>query len=317
MAIIARSMNELLKLKPELDTTTDATSFLARNGATAPFDGYVGSSQMQFAAKDSIQRLGINQVYGPYLDGNTYVLAKMLDIKNLPDSVKCRHILLGTADRQGNPLLPDSVAKKIVDSIALAIKNGANFDLLNVKYSTDEVAKTSKGEMTFSSSTIQGEGFAKEFGQFILFDGKPGDKKVVKTQFGWHYIEILSFISPQPSYKVAYLAQEIVASQETDNTALNKANQFAGDSKDLKSFDETYEKTIKAQGIIKGVGINIKPNDGNVQGMSSRTFVKNIYAAKRGEVLKPERIGNDYVVAVVTDIFEEGTKKCCHGKVIC
>ena len=31
-----------------------------------------------------------------------------------------------------------------------------------------------------------------------------------------------------------------------------------------------------------------------------------MYDAKRGEVLKPERIGNDYVVAVVTEVIEEG-----------
>ena len=49
--------------------------------------------------------------------------------------------------------------------------------------------------------------------------------------------------------------------------------------------------------------MNIKPNDAQVQGLVSRTFVKNIYAAKRGEVLKPERIGNDYVVAVVTEVL--------------
>jgi parvulin-like peptidyl-prolyl isomerase len=35
--------------------------------------------------------------------------------------------------------------------------------------------------------------FAKEFGQFILFDGKPGERKAVKTSFGWHFIEILTF----------------------------------------------------------------------------------------------------------------------------
>ncbi len=299
--------NQLQLLKPGFDTTTDVNSFLARNGSPAPFDGYIGASQMQFAAKDTIQKLGINQVFGPYLDDKAYTLAKMLDIKTLPDSVKCRHILLGTQDRSGNPIMPDSVAKKKVDSIEMAIKNGANFDTLNMKYSTDEAAKTTKGVMTFSSASIQGEGFAKAFGQFILFDGKPGDKKVVKTEFGWHYIEILAFIKPQPSYKVAYLTQDIVPSQETDNNALNKANQFAAESRDEKSFDATVEK-LKSQGVVKTFGLNIRPNDAQVQGLSSRQLVKDIYEAKRGEVLKPVKINDEYVVAVVTEVFKEGTK---------
>ncbi len=302
-------MNQLLLLKPELDTTSDAVSFLARNGVTNFFDGYIGASQMQVAAKDSIQRLGKGQVFGPYLDGGSYVLAKMIDTKVLPDSVKCRHILLGTADRSGNPIMPDSIAKAKADSIALAIKNGANFDELETKYTTDQAAHADKGVMTFSSATIQGEGFAKEFGQFILFDGKPGDKKVVKTQFGWHYIEILSFIKPQTSYKVGYLAEQIIPSNETDSKAQEEANQFAGDSPNLKAFDEMFEKTQKPKGRVKAIGTSIKPNDAQVQGLGySRQFVRNIYDAKMGEVLKPERINDNYVVAVVTAVFEEGTK---------
>jgi peptidyl-prolyl cis-trans isomerase D len=301
--------NQLLSLKPEFDTTSDAALFLARNGVATASNIYMGAAQLQPVIKDTIQRLVKNQVFGPYLDGNGYVLAKLIDTKILPDSVKCRHILLGTADRSGNPIMPDSVAKSKVDSVALAIKNGASFDALETIYTTDQAAHADKGVMTFSSATIQGEGFAKEFAQFILFDGKPGDKKVVKTQFGWHYIEIMSFIKPQTSYKVGYLAQEILASPETDNKAQEEANQFAADSRNEKEFDAAIEKTQKAKGREKGIGLNIKPGDAQVQGIGfSRQMVRNIYAAKKGEVLKPERVDDNYVVAVVSAVYEEGTK---------
>ncbi len=301
--------NQLQGLKAEYDTTGDAVAFLARNGVTNFFNGYVGVSQMQMAAKDTIQRLGKNQVFGPYLDGGSYVLAKMLDTKVLPDSVKCRHILLGVTDRSGQPIMPDSVAKSKVDSVATAIRNGASFDELETKYTTDQAAHAEKGVMTFASTAIQGEGFAKEFGQFILFDGKPGDKKVLKTQFGWHYIEILEFIKPQTSYKVGYLSQEILASQETDSKAQEEANQFAADSRDEKAFDANFEKTQRPKGQTKGIATNIKPNDAQVQGIGlSRTLVRNIYDAKRGEVLKPERVDYNYVVAVITGVFDEGTQ---------
>jgi peptidyl-prolyl cis-trans isomerase D len=312
----AAILNQLKELKPEFDTTADAVSFLARNGVTNFFDGYIGKSQMQLAQKDSIQRLGKNQVFGPYLDGGSYVMAKMLEVKELPDSVKCRHILLGTQDPQtGQPIMEDSVAKKKIDSIALAIRNGANFDTLETKYSTDQAAHKDKGVMTFASSTIQSENFAKEFAQFILFDGKPGDKKVVKTNFGWHYIEILSFIKPEPHYKVAYLSREIIASQQTDGDALNAANQFAADSRDLKAFDENFEKTLKPKGMTKGLATDIRPTDAQVSVIgASRVFVRSIYEAERGEVLKPERIDNNYVVAAVTEVFNEGTQSVAKAR---
>lgn len=308
-------MNQAASLKAEFDTTKDVATFLARNGSTEPSLVYVAPAQMPPTVKDSILRLAKDQVFGPYLEGGNFVLTKLLDVKVLPDSVKCRHILLGTQDRSGNQIMEDTVAHKRADSIALAIENGANFDSLETKFTTDDVSHKDKGVMTFSSSAIQGEGFAKEFGEFILFDGKPGDKKVVKTQFGWHYIEILSFIKPGTQYKVAYLNQEIVASQQTDGDALQAATNFAGDSRDQKSFDTAFEKTLKPKGLNKGIGTNIKRSDAQVPGLGfSRNFVRNIYSAKPGEVLKPERIGDNYVVAIVTEVLKEGTQSVAKAR---
>ena len=301
--------NQVALLKAGFDSTKDVVTFLGSNGSAETSPVYASPAELPATVKDSIIHLAKDRVFGPYLDGGGFVLAKMLDIKILPDSVKCRHILLGTQDRSGNPIMEDTVAHKKADSIALAIKNGSNFDSLESKFTTDEAAHKDKGVMTFSSATIQGNGFAKEFGDFILLDGKPGDKKVVKTQFGWHYIEILSFIKPGTKYKTAYLNQEIVASQQTDGDALQTATNFAGDSRDQKSFDTAFEKTLKPKGLNKGIGMNIRRNDAQVQGVGfSRSFVRNIYAAKPGEVLKPERIANNYVVAIVTEALKEGAQ---------
>jgi peptidyl-prolyl cis-trans isomerase D len=203
--------------------------------------------------------------------------------------------------------LADSTAKKRADSVAAAIRAGANFDSLETKYSTDLVAHNDKGVMTFSSVQIQGEGFAKPFAQFILFDGKPGDKQVIKTDFGWHYIEILEHHNNQTHHKIAYLSKPIVASVETDDAAQNAANLFAGDSRDGKSFNENYEKNLRAKGVNRLVAADIKPNDYNLQGLgTSRQFVKAVFAADGGDVLQPERVGDSYVVALVTEVNEEG-----------
>jgi peptidyl-prolyl cis-trans isomerase D len=145
------------------------------------------------------------------------------------------------------------------------------------------------------------------FNDFIFL--KPtGVKGIVKTDFGFHYIEILSQKGGGSGYKIAYLPQEIVASQETDNIALNKANEFAGDSKDLKSFNDNYEKKLKALGVVKSVATDITPVSYEARGVgASRSFVRAIYEASKGDVLKPERVDNNYIVAVVTEVNEEGT----------
>ncbi|HTM91416.1 MAG TPA: peptidylprolyl isomerase [Flavisolibacter sp.] len=300
---------EIEALKPDFAAATDASAFVRQN-SSIPFDNaYHGKSAIQVPSKDSIFATRVGGVYGPYLDGSNYMLAKVVDVKNLPDSVKCRHILLGTIDPQtGQPLMPDSVAHAKADSIAGAIRNGASFNLLDSLYSTDQVAKQDKGVMTFSSTDIQSPNFAKEFGQFILFDGRPGDKKVVKTQFGWHYIEIMNFINVEPHYKVAYVAKPIVASQETDNQVHNLAAMFAGDSRDYKSFNDNYEKTVKSKGYVKQVAPDLDEMQFNLMGVngSARQFIKKVFETDKGDIIGPEMLPDNYVVAVVTDITKPG-----------
>ncbi len=309
--------NDVLGKKAEFVADTNAAQYLARAGTQMKyFDSYVGKSQMQMPMKDSIQRLGKNQAFGPYLDfgqtASNYVIAKMLDIKELPDSVKCRHILLGTQDpRTGQPIMEDSIAHKRADSIALAIKNGANFDSLEAKFTTDQESHKEKGVMEFSTTLIQGENFAKEFREFILFDGKTGDKKVVKTNFGWHYIEILNKKNPQPHYKVAYLAKQIVASDDTETNAENAANSFAGNSRTVETFIANVEKDLKPKGLnslvvndISPLAYNIPQLGGNV---NCRQFVKAVYEADKGKVMQPMRVGDNFIVAVVTAVNKEGT----------
>lgn len=309
----AEVLSGLLGAKERFRTADSIAQFLAGEGASY-FDAYLNSSTIQVPVKDSIFKLPVGGVYGPYLDGGSYLMAKMIGTKVLPDSVKCRHVLVSNNPQQGG--VDDSIASRRIDSIRIAIQGGASWDSMVQKYNPqNDGSRQNKGEMTFSSTQIQDEGFAKEFAQFILFDGKVGERKVVKTSFGYHYIEIMSLMKPVTHYKIAYLPKEIIASQETDNAALNEANTFAGDSRDIKSFDANFEKTLKPKGVQKGIATDITPPSSDIRGLGvSRSFVRSIYEAKKGEVLKPERIGDNYAVAVITEVFEEGTTSTARAR---
>ena len=63
----------------------------------------------------------------------------------------------------------------------------------------------------------------------------------MKTQFGYHYIEILSQTGSSPAYKVAYVSKSIFPSSTTDDSVSNTASQFAGDSRDEKAFETNFE----------------------------------------------------------------------------
>ncbi len=300
-----RILQSLRELAPQFATDSNAKFFLGRNSSAINFfDGYTPISKIQIPSKDSIIALSDGGVFGPYLDGKNYTVAKKLATKMLPDSIKCRHILIGTVDPQSQqPRMDDSTAHRLADSIQVAIQNGASFDSLSAKYSTDEAAKKDNGVMTFDLMTIQGEGFAKEFGKFLLNE-KGENKKVVKTEFGYHYIEILNKINPEPAYKIAYMSKEIAPSDATINEANTAAVKLSGTAKDVKSFNEYVAK----KGLTKiDVPTVIKENDYQLGGLQdARSIIKWAFDSKEGAVSDPITIKDDFIVAVVDKRVKDG-----------
>jgi len=293
--------NNLELLKKEMAATPEAdiNTFLAKNGSTISFmDVYVSKTAIQVPNKDSIMALPNGGVFGPYLDAGNLTIAKKLDEKIMPDSVKARHILIATTDRSGAPILSDSVAEKRIDSIKVAIEHGARFDSLAAKYSASPEGQTNGGEMDYFANGRM----VKEFNDYS-FSAKKGDRKVVKTQFGYHYVEILDQKNFNPAYKIAYFSKTIVPSQETDEKASGLASQFASESRNAKAFDDNAKK----HNYNKLLASDIKTNDMNIPSLgSSRQLVKWVYEAKRGDVSEMFTVESKYVVATVTEINKEG-----------
>jgi peptidyl-prolyl cis-trans isomerase D len=302
----AAAFESVANLKAAFAADTTEKLFVSKNMSSRDFeDIYVLKSAITGSQKDTLASLPTGTVYGPYLDGNEFVIAKMLGSKMLADSIKCRHILIATADRQtGQPLMADSVAKKRIDSIQLAIQGGASFDDMEARYSADSAAHKEKGVMTFPTSAIQNkETFAPEFGNFLLNENGE-TRKAVKTNFGWHYIEILEKKNPSPAYKIAYVARNIAASPETMNLANAKASKLSGEAKDVKGFDAfvAKEKLQKYDGAAV-----LKENDYAVGPLQdARQLVKWAFEAKEGQVSEPFNIGEQFVVAVVTKVVAAG-----------
>ncbi len=298
-----KTLESVTNLKTSFLADTNSKAFVSRNMSTINYyDGYTLKSKLAMAQKDSIAALATGNVFGPYLDGGNFVLAKMVSIRQLPDSVKVRHILIGTNDPQtGQPTLADSIAKKRIDSIATAIQGGADFNMMVLMYSDDQGSKATKGEIEYAST--QFSTIAKEFAETIFY-GNSGDKKTVHTVFGWHYIEVLNQKNMEPAYKVAYLAKPILPTDETVNNASARATKLSGEARDAKSV----EKYVAKNGLQKvDVSEIVKPNDYKLGGLQdARQLIKWAFEAKDGEVSEPFSIEDQFVVGIVNGIQPEG-----------
>ena len=298
-----KSKESVELLKAPFLADTNANVFLARNMSTMKyFNGYTLKSKLAMSPKDTIASLSVGNVYGPYLDEGSYVLAKMLGSRQMPDSVKSRVIFVTTKDPQtGQPILADSIAKKRIDSIATAIKGGADFNTMVLLYSDDKGSKDKKGEYDFSST--QFNNLPKEFAETIFY-GSIGDKKVVHVDLGWQYIEVISQKNFETAYKVAYMAKQILATDETVNKASMNATKLSGENRDIKSFEAYLTKN----GIQKiDVPSMITQNEYRLGGLQdARQLIKWAFEAKQGDVSEPFSIEDQFVVAAVSKIQPEG-----------
>lgn len=303
----AAAKKRILELKPGFDSAHNVKDYLVSQGVNNYYDGFISGSHIQVPMKDSILRVGVGNIYGPYIDGPNYQLAKVVATTTMPDTVKVRHILIATVTQdpqsgQQVPIRDSATARKMADSVFQVLQKGESFDSLVAKVS-DDPGKTQNGG-TYDNVT-SGQ-MMPEFNDFI-FTHPAGSKGIVKTNFGYHIIEVLSTKGSGTGYKIAYIGKPIEASQETDNAANAAATRFAAQATDQKSFNAAAEKLQGQKGINKSVAANIPPTGANIQGLgASRSFVKSIYNAKLGEVVQPTRVGSYYVVGLVTEINKEG-----------
>ena len=299
--------NTITALKADFQTAQDPTVFLNKVGSDIPFyNSYISYKSLQVPNKEAIIASGVGNTYGPYVDGKNYTIAKVIGVKQWPDSASVRHILVATAGQNGQVVRDDSTAKKLIDSIKSAIAGGVSFDEMLLKYSDDAGSKEKGGKYEmFPQAQMVGP-----FNDFS-FDNSVGTKGVVKTDFGYHYIEVLKQTPRSAAYKIAYLSKAILPSSETIGAASAAAATFATASKDIKSFNQEAVKlnkqTIPASGI--------KSMDFEIPGLgASRTLVRWVYENDINTVSEPTEIGDSYYVAVITGEEKAGLASVASAK---
>ena len=306
-----KTSESLVELKASFQADTNTKAFVARNSSAIDYkDEYIPKARLSSVIADTIAKLPLGVVYGPYVDNGEYILAKVISSKLLPDSAKARHILIGLNDpKTGQPLRTDTAAKKLADSIYNAILKGADFNQMVLMYSEDQGTKVKGGDLgTFAYGTM-----VTEFNDFC-FNKSVGSKGVVKTQFGYHVIDLVSQKNPNLAYKVAFMARDIVASDATINKASLDATKVSAEKN-----KEAIEKFAAKNGLsLTTVPNLIKENDFSVGALQdARSLVRWVFEAKKGDISEPFSIGDQFVVAIVDKINKKGVQDAATARPGC
>ncbi|AEH00425.1 peptidylprolyl isomerase [Lacinutrix sp. 5H-3-7-4] len=230
-------------------------------------DKFVYKSSLPRALQDSISNLNVGNVYGPYKDGQTFKITKLLEKRQLADSIQSSHILIpfvGSQAATAETTKTKEEAKATADSIFKLVKNNkTKYAEVANEINTDG-SKGKDGSIGWTRLTTYNPlGFDPDFANFLFFNDK-GSIDVVLTKFGYHIIRIDDKKNVDTAYKVATIERKIEPSVKTEDDIFRNASNFevALDGKDF--LDVAKENNLKVNPVT-----SVKELDENIPGVGA------------------------------------------------
>jgi len=292
-----------------LKNTTNYQEFLSNNRSDLAIDnGYKFKNQILAEVSDEVFAASIGDVVGPYKQNGYYKISKVVEIVQLPDSVKSSHIIIPYAGTtRSTSIKTKEEAKKTADSVYALVRNSkSKFTEIADEINSD--GTKGKGgdigwvrkDQAFSPS------FDSDFADFI-YKNKVGSIQVVETAFGFHIIRIDEQTTPEKAVRLATFARLVEASEETENNIFEEAETLNANMSEGKDLNEiAIEKNYNVQ-----TALNLKvlaeaiPGIGAQRQMVTWAFEteRQIGNSKRFDIDVNGKRG--YAVATVTGKTEE------------
>lgn len=282
------------KTTEEFKLTDNDTLFININ-SDKPYRAMWYAETALSPAVDTLKKAAVGTIAGPYLEGESWKVSKLLGTKMAVDSVKARHILLKVEG--GNAEL----VKAKADSLKKVIKSKNNFADLAKALSTDAGSGAQGGDLGWFKEGVM----VPEFND-ACFNGKKGDMPIVVSQFGVHLIEITDRSKESRKLNIGTVERLTEPSDKTFQNIYSKASDFSTKNRTLEAF----EAAATEAGYNVRIAANIKPMESKVAGLDNpRPIIQWAYnTAKKGDVSDVYEVGSKYVVVVLVEKYEKGVK---------
>ena len=279
--------------------TKDVAAFLDRYSDTKFDTIFKAKKNLPSSVADTLMSLNIGQIYGPYKDGDSYKISKIIARK--PNgSVKASHILLAyEGATRANPEVKrtkEEAEAKAKELLREAKKSGVVFSTL-ARDNSDGPSAPNGGDLGYFQRGVM----VPAFNDFA-FGNSEGSIGMVETDFGFHVIKI---DDKEDVVQIATVSREIVASEETINTLFTNATKFEMETTD----DESAFSTLAKEGnyVVRPVN-KIKALDENLPGLPNQRNI--VQWAFNGDTevgdIKRFNINNGYAVVQLTGYYAEG-----------
>lgn len=260
------------------------------NFTNQPYKGGKFSSFIDQKISNSVK----GDIVGPFVTGDKIQLVKIHDTGEEEQS-KVRHILISS--KKGD--LDDAKNKKLADSILYAIRrDSSKFSSLVTKYSDDPGSVANGGVYSWFP---KGQ-MTAEFEEFS-FSKKVGRSGVVRTNYGFHVIQVLG--RRIGTYKkIAIVDETIQVSKATQNEYYDSvalALYYKADSNDFETAADELGHEVKSSGYVPLIYPNRRTSGlyGPADLNRNLNISKWAFNSDVGDLLEPEYISNNQLVLAV------------------
>ncbi len=299
--------DQLSALIAGFESTANDTIFVENNYGTVN-PTWLAAADLPVTLQDAVSATPVGKVYGPYLEGNSYQIVKVMERQALADSSDTRHILINASDPASF-----AVADAKIDSIKAVIEAGGDFEELAKTLSQDQ-GSAAKGGVYEKTPVNQ---FVPEY-QEVMLNGQFGKLYKVRTTYGVHLIEPLKRSRETTErVKIALIGQSITPSEDTQNAVFEEANTFLSKNRTLAELQAAVAQsgtlTVENSGALKANDFAV----GNLgSGSDARDIVKFAYdpnsevggvSVSAYSFQDPvELYTNKYVVAALASVQDAG-----------
>lgn len=280
-------------IKNDFMAATDIKSFVNLNSDTSFVDKYLKESELPDTIRKFMFSEKIGAIFGPYFTNNSFNLARLADIKNLPDSIRIRQIVV-KPDAQTEEAVKR--AEFVADSLKNVLKKGGNFAVLVQKFSQD--ASADKGG---DIGWVKEDSLGKLYNE--CFFSKKGEILFLRGQTGFHVVEVREKGKEVKKVQVGILVRRIEPSDKTIQTIYQKASVFVGNY----NTGERFDYGLKKQGI-EPVRVSLNTEMKTVPGLdNSRELIRWTFDAELNAISDIKQYGNKFVISHLTQVREKGT----------
>lgn len=290
---------EMDRLAIDFKNTAEDSVFASVNtDGTSPYTKYNVSSLPTYLSAQ-IETLQAGLIIGPVLDGNTYRISKVVNTGN--DTIynaRASHILFKW---ENDTEAAKTAARNKARGVLNELKAGADFAAKAREHGQDGTASRGGDLGWFPSGQM-----VKPFENAVFNAKKTGLlNDLVETEFGYHIISVTN-LKDNLYFTVATIERQITPSDDTQNEAFRKADNFANDLSDEQDFRDRAAKNLLLIYDAKDVATSARTI--NNLGEARQVVTWLFRDAKVGKVSEVFQLEDNYVVAVMTGKVDKGYK---------